>query len=73
MEIIIQENVKKASVLGAKIISNQVRAKPESTLGLATGSTPLQLYKELIRLHQEQGLNLSKTTTYNLFGRNPLN
>jgi glucosamine-6-phosphate deaminase len=66
MEVIIQENQKVASILGAKMISNQVRAKPESVLGLATGSTPLLLYKELIKLHNEVGLDFSKVTTYNL-------
>ena len=35
-------------------------------LGLATGSTPLGLYRELIRMHKEEGLDFSKVTTFNL-------
>jgi glucosamine-6-phosphate deaminase len=35
-------------------------------LGFATGSTPLGLYKELIRMHKEEGLDFSKVTTFNL-------
>jgi glucosamine-6-phosphate deaminase len=35
-------------------------------LGLATGSTPVPLYKELIRLHKEEGLDFSKVITFNL-------
>lgn len=35
-------------------------------LGLATGSTPVQLYREMIKWHKEQGLDFSKVTTFNL-------
>jgi len=66
MEIIIEENEKSASALGARIIANFVRARQACTLGLATGSTPLLLYKELIKMHQDQGLNFSHVTTFNL-------
>src|SRR5262249_35356557 len=37
-----------------------------TVLGLATGSTPVGLYRELIRLHREAGLDLSKIITFNL-------
>ena len=35
-------------------------------MGLATGSTPLDLYNELIRMYKEEGLDFSKVTTFNL-------
>ena len=35
-------------------------------MGLATGSTPLSLYKELIRLHNEEGLDFSQVKSFNL-------
>jgi len=35
-------------------------------LGLATGSTPINVYKELIRLHREDGLDFSHVVTFNL-------
>ncbi len=66
MEVIILKDQKEAAQLGAKIISDLLRAKPELTLGLATGSTSLSLYKELIQLHQKTGLDFSKVTTFNL-------
>jgi glucosamine-6-phosphate deaminase len=50
----------------AKIVADRIRRKPNLVLGLATGSTPLGLYKELIRLHKEEGLDFSKVITFNL-------
>lgn len=37
-----------------------------TVLGLATGSTPIGVYRELIRMHREEGLDLSRVTTFNL-------
>src|SRR5438309_3905608 len=37
-----------------------------TVLGLPTGSTPVGLYRELIRLHKEQGLDFSRVVTFNL-------
>jgi glucosamine-6-phosphate deaminase len=50
----------------ARIVAHRVREKPAITLGLAAGSTPLGMYRELIRLHREEGLDLSRATTFNL-------
>ncbi|MFQ5631556.1 MAG: glucosamine-6-phosphate deaminase, partial [bacterium] len=43
-----------------------VSKKPNCVLGFATGSTPLGLYGELIRVHRHEGLDFSKVTTFNL-------
>jgi len=43
-----------------------IRTKPNAVLGLATGSTPVALYCELIRMHREGGLDFSQVTTFNL-------
>jgi len=51
---------------GARIVAELVRKKPDCILGFATGSSPLGLYQELIRMHQEEGLDFSKVTTFNL-------
>ena len=51
---------------GAAIIADGMRMKPHFVLGLATGSTPVPVYKELIRLHKEEGLDFSTTLTFNL-------
>src|ERR1700757_2663295 len=37
-----------------------------AVLGLATGSTPVKLYRELIRLHHDEGLSFSNVVTFNL-------
>ena len=66
MEIIIQANAEQASHEAAHLIADLVRKKPTAVLGLATGSTPLTMYHELIRLHREEGLDFSQVTTFNL-------
>lgn len=38
----------------------------DAVLGLATGSTPIGVYRELIRLHREEGLDFSRVVTFNL-------
>jgi glucosamine-6-phosphate deaminase len=50
----------------AKIVARTLNAKPNAVLGLATGSTPLGLYKELVRMHRDEGLDFSRVTTFNL-------
>jgi glucosamine-6-phosphate deaminase len=59
-----------ASVEVAKRIAALILAKQEkgeqAVLGLATGATPVKVYKELIRLHKEEGLSFSNVVTFNL-------
>ena len=50
----------------ARIIAAQVQLKPQCVLGLATGSTPVGTYKELIRFHRNEELDFSNVTTVNL-------
>ncbi|GBD94573.1 glucosamine-6-phosphate deaminase 1 [bacterium BMS3Abin05] len=66
MLVIKKETYDEMSVEGAKIVAALIRKKPNAVIGFATGSTPLGLYKELIRLHKEEGLDFSKITTFNL-------
>jgi len=66
MEIIIQPNAETASLIAARVIARVVREKPSAVLGLATGSTPLAMYRELARLHREDGLDFSGVATFNL-------
>jgi glucosamine-6-phosphate deaminase len=66
MEVIIQPDAKIASRVAARIVAHQVREKADSVLGLATGSTPVPLYEELVRMHREDGLDFSRVTTFNL-------
>ena len=62
MEIIIQPTSEAATEVAADIITKLLRRKPDAVLGLATGSTPLQLYRRLI----ERKLDWSRVTTFNL-------
>ena len=74
MEILIKPTPDAASKMAAKIIAKLIWQKPDAVLGLATGRTPVMLYKELIRMHHEEGLNFSKVKTFNLdeyVGLNP--
>ena len=66
MEVIIQPDSTSASKVAARIIASKIRSKPDAILGLATGSTPLALYKELIWMHREEQLNFGDVTTFNL-------
>lgn len=66
MEIIICDTYEEMSRLAARMIQRQLLKKPSSVLGLATGSTPVGLYQELVRLHREGGLDFSKVVTFNL-------
>lgn len=54
-----------ASEIAALIKANDAAGRP-TVLGLATGSTPVRLYRQLIRLHREQGLSFRNVVTFNL-------
>ncbi len=66
MEVIIKQDALSGSRAAARVVARLVHEKPNAVLGLATGSTPLLLYKELIRMHNEEGLDFSRVTTFNL-------
>lgn len=66
MEIIIKQDSATASIAAARVLARLVREKPNARIGLATGSTPLMLYKELVRMHREEGLDFSQVITFNL-------
>lgn len=66
MLVVVKKNHDEVSREAARVVSNMLREKPSSILGLATGSTPLDLYNELIRMYKEEGLDFSKVTTFNL-------
>jgi glucosamine-6-phosphate deaminase len=66
MDIIIKENYDEMSRYTAEIIAGFIKSKPDCVLGLATGGTPIGTYKELIRMHREEGLDFSQVKTFNL-------
>ncbi|MBO5033691.1 MAG: glucosamine-6-phosphate deaminase [Lachnospiraceae bacterium] len=66
MELIIAKNYLDMSRKAANIISAQMILKPDSVLGLATGSTPVGIYDQLVEWYQKGDLDFSRITTVNL-------
>jgi len=66
MEVIVKPDYDQISKLAARMIADVIRNKPRCVLGLATGGTPVGTYKELIRMHEEEGLDFSQASSFNL-------
>lgn len=66
MRIIVTKDYDELSKYAANIIASQVRLKSDSVIGLATGSTPIGAYQELIRQCKEENLDFSEVKTFNL-------
>jgi glucosamine-6-phosphate deaminase len=62
MEIIIQPDAESAAEMAARIFAELIHSKPKAVLGLATGSTPLPLYRKLV----DRNLDWSGITSFNL-------
>lgn len=67
MTIFIRDNYNEMSKAAAKIIAKQIKEKPDSVIGLATGFTPIGTYRELIRMHKEEGLSFKGVTAFTLY------
>ncbi|NMB02336.1 MAG: glucosamine-6-phosphate deaminase [Firmicutes bacterium] len=65
MNVIVVNNFESMSEEVAKMVHGQITRKPDSVLGLATGSSPLGVYKLLAEYHAK-GTDFSKITTFNL-------
>ena len=50
----------------AELIDSRNKESKSTVLGLATGSTPTQVYDELVRRHKEEGLSFERVITFNL-------
>lgn len=66
MRVIVKKDYESISKEAANIIKDEMVKNPNIVLGLATGSTPVGMYQELIRFHKEEGLDFSNVTTFNL-------
>jgi glucosamine-6-phosphate deaminase len=66
MRVIVERDPSSVAGRAAQFVARLVRKRPTCVLGLATGSTPLGLYSELIRLHRDEGLDFSRIVTFNL-------
>ena len=66
MKVIITKDYNEMSKLAANMIKETVNEKPNSVLGLATGSTPEGLYNNLIEMNRNGEIDFSNVTTINL-------
>ena len=70
IRVLVHPTDREACATLALEIAGLIRAKSrdgeKAVLGLATGSTPVGLYRELIRLHREEGLSFANVITFNL-------
>jgi len=60
------ELARQVAIRIADLITEHGRQGRSTVLGLATGSTPIGVYRELIRLHREKGLRFARVVTFNL-------
>lgn len=66
MFVILRKGYAELSRQSAGIVSEAIRKRPDLRLGLATGTTPLGTYRELVRMHREEDLDFSRVVTFNL-------
>ena len=66
MKIVTFDTYEEMSKYAADIYEAQLKEKPDSILGLATGSTPVGLYKELIKRNEQGKISFKDCITYNL-------
>lgn len=66
MRVILCENYEEMSSQASKLVASQLILKPDSVLGLATGSTPIGLYDKLIEMNKRNEIDFSTVTTFNL-------
>jgi glucosamine-6-phosphate deaminase len=66
MEIIIKATAVEAQQEAARIFRRQIRDKPDSVLGLATGSTPIGVYALMVDMHRRGEMDFARVRTFNL-------
>lgn len=74
MNLIVVNSYEKLSEVAAREFVNVINKKPNAILGLATGSSPLGMYKQLIKMYENKEVDFSKVTSFNLdeyIGLNP--
>ena len=66
MLVVLKRDQEEISRHAAHFVAGAIRKNGALTLGLATGSTMVGMYRELVRLHREENLDFSRVTTFNL-------
>ena len=73
---VIFEDAKQGAIQVAHEMADLIRKKSNQgktcVLGLATGSSPIRVYEELVRLHREEGLSFKHVVTFNLDEYHPM-
>ena len=66
MKVIVTENYQEMSDTAAQIIIDVIKANPNAVLGLATGTSPIGTYQNMIKDHKENGTSYKTVKTVNL-------
>lgn len=66
MEVIIVKDADEVAVTAADICCDMLTIRPNATLGLATGSTPIRLYEQLVSRYRAGDISFAKVATFNL-------
>jgi glucosamine-6-phosphate deaminase len=66
MLVVLKKDKEEISRQTARMIAGAVKRKPSMVLGLATGGTMIGVYKELVKIHKEEGVDFSRVVTFNL-------
>ncbi len=66
MEVLICDTYEDLSKAAFKVMKDVLDAKPDAVLGLATGSSPVGLYQEMVKDHKENGTSYKDVKSYNL-------
>ena len=60
MEVIVKKNYEEMSKAAATLFAAEIMENPKTILGMATGSTPVGLYKELVKMYEAGDLDFSQ-------------
>lgn len=66
MKLIVCDSYDEMSKKAAEIVSDIIKENPSAILGLATGSTPIGMYENLVKDYQDEKIDFSKVSTVNL-------
>jgi glucosamine-6-phosphate deaminase len=66
LKLVIVKDYQEMSRKAAELLASEVKQHPQTVLGLATGGTPVGMYRELIKLHEDEGIDFSQAQSFNL-------
>ncbi|MGB9600583.1 MAG: 6-phosphogluconolactonase, partial [Myxococcota bacterium] len=66
MNILVMKDYNEISRQAALLVAASIALKPDLVLGLPTGRTPIQMYKELVLIYKNGFVNFKRVTTFNL-------